>query len=140
MGNWRTVEMHGTMSAADAVLLRKALDWGDYLRDRRHEDMPLDVECLSFSTVTPGLAGLGAWPAETVNRCGNLHERDYSVADVHRALEVLVHLAPSLLLKVHCGGERESDVCVATISVGEGLVVTGRPEARSASPARRRSR
>jgi hypothetical protein len=33
-----------------------------------------------------------------------------------------------MLLKVHCGGEYESGVCVATISVGEGLVVTGKPE------------
>jgi hypothetical protein len=39
-----------------------------------------------------------------------------------------VVLAPSMLLKVHCGGEWESEECVATISVGEGLVVTGKPE------------
>ena len=39
-----------------------------------------------------------------------------------------MHVAPSMLLKVHCGGEYESDGCVATISVGEGLVVVGKPE------------
>jgi hypothetical protein len=90
--------------------------------------MPPDVDCLAFSSVHPGLCGLGAWPAETVSRCGNLHERDYSVRDVAKALEVLVHIAPSMLLKVHCGGEYESGECVATISVGEGLVVVGKPE------------
>lgn len=129
MGNWRTVHVVGTMSAVDAATLRRTLDWGDYMSVSRAErDMPPEVECLSFSTVMPGLCGLGAWPAERMDRSGNLHERDYSVADVHRALEALVHLTPSMLLKVHCGGERESLECVATISVGEGLVVTRPPE------------
>lgn len=126
MGNWRTVNMTGTMTAADAATLRRLLDWGDYMINR--PEMPSEVECLTFSSHSPGLCGLNDWPAPTVTRCGNLHERDYSVADVHRALEALVHVAPSMLLKVHCGGEYESDICVATISVGEGLVVTGKPE------------
>jgi hypothetical protein len=128
MGNWRTVHVTGTMSAADAAALREMLDWGDYLSPRSGRDIPLDAECLSFSSLSPGLCGLGDWPAERMDRSGNLHERDYSVADVHKALEALVHVAPSMLLKVHCGGEWESDECVATISVGEGLVVTGKPE------------
>ena len=33
-----------------------------------------------------------------------------------------------MMVKVHCGGEYESEECVATISVGEGLVVVGKPE------------
>lgn len=126
MGNWRTCNIVGTMTADDAVKLREVLDWGDYVTGRR--DVPLDAECLSFSSASPGLAGLGAWPAENISRCGNLHERDYSVQDVARALETLVRIAPSMMLKVHCGGEYESDECVATISVGEGLVVVGKPE------------
>jgi hypothetical protein len=125
VGNWRTVNVTGTMTAADAAKLREALDQGDYSALR---DMPPDVDCLSFSSVHPGLCGLGAWPAEKVSRRGNLHERDYSVEDVATALRALVHIAPSMLLKVHCGGEYESDECVATISVGEGLVAVGKPE------------
>jgi hypothetical protein len=117
------------MTAADAAKLREVLDWGDYSGGlARYRDMPPGADCLSFSSVSPGLCGLGAWPAERVNRCGNLHERDYSVRDVAEALEALVHIAPSMLLKVHCGGEYEADECVATISVGEGLVVVGKPE------------
>jgi hypothetical protein len=104
--------------------MRRLLDYGDY----DYDDVPRDTECLAFSSVHPGLCGLGAWPAETMNRCGNLHERDYSVRDVATALEALVRIAPSMLLKVHCGGEYESQTCVATISVGEGLVVVGKPE------------
>jgi hypothetical protein len=126
MGNWRTVTITGTMSAADSAKLRALLDWGDYM-SRDHQPPP-ETDCLSFSTAHPGLCGLGNWPAEKMDRSGNLHERDYSVEDVAAALRVLVHAAPSMLLKVHCGGEYESDECVATISVGEGLVVTGKPE------------
>ena len=127
MGNWRTVNITGTMSAADAAKLRELLDWGDYMSPSAGGFSPPGVDCLSFSTHTPGLCGLGAWPAETVNRCGNLHERDYTVEDVYKALEVLVAVAPSMLLTVHCGGEYESDECVATILVGEGLVFTREP-------------
>ena len=124
MGNWRTVNIVGTMTATHAAALRRLLDWGDYT----NRDVPLDAECLSFSTTHPGLCGLGDWPAAVISRCGNLHERNYSVEDVATALRVLVQHAPTMLLKVHCGGEYESDECVATISVGEGLVVVGEPE------------
>jgi len=126
MGNWRTCNIAGTMSAEHAATLREALDYGDYTASI--DAMPPGVDCLAFSSAHPGLCGLGAWPAETMNRCGNLHERDYSVQDVAKALEALVRIAPSMLLKVHCGGEYESEQCVATISVGEGLVVVGKPE------------
>lgn len=123
VGNWMTVNMAGTMSAEHALRLHAALDTGDGFEPACEEAF-----CLAFSSMRPGLCGLGAWPAETVSRCGNLHERDYSVRDVAKALEALVHIAPSMLLKVHCGGEYESGECVATISVGEGLVVVGPPE------------
>ena len=126
MGNWRTVQMTGTMSPDHAAKLRDLLDWRDY--GYADHEPPCGTDCLSFSSVMPGLAGLGAWPAAEVNRCGNLHERDYSVEDVATALRALVHEAPSMLLKVHCGGDWESQECVATISVGEGLVVVGKPE------------
>lgn len=124
MGNWRTVNLVGTMSAAHAALLLDLLDEGpDY---ERGWDQP--YACLTFSRARPGLCGLGEWPAEHVNRAGNLAERDFTVEDVARALRALVEVAGSMMLKVHCGGDYESDECVATISVGEGLVVTGKAE------------
>jgi hypothetical protein len=124
VGNWRTVNVVGTMSEADAATLRDLLDYGpDYMNrvDSRYA-------CLAFSSHSPGLCGLGGWPAATMDRSGNLAERDYSVEDVAEALRALVQAAPSMLLKVHCGGEYESEDCIATISVGEGLVRTGKPE------------
>ena len=137
MGNWRTVNITGTMSAADSAKLLGLLNYGSYADEERYRhvwDAP--YACLSFSLTSPGLCGLGEWPRGPedidgtvhVSRCGNLAERDYGVQDVAIALEALVREAPSMLLKVHCGGEWESEECVATISVGEGLVVTGGPE------------
>jgi len=122
MGNWRTVRIVGSMSRRDVVRLWDLLDhdapgsWGK------------PWACLSFSRLHPGLCSLGRWPAEQMDRTGNLAERDYSVQEVAEALQALVEIAGSMLLKVHCGGEYESDQCVATISAGEGVVVTGKPE------------
>lgn len=123
MGNWRLCNITGTMSGEHALRLYAALDTGSGYRPACEEAF-----CLAFSSVHPSLCGIGAWPAPHVNRCGNLHERDYSAGDVAEALRALVLIAPSMLLKVHCGGDYESEECVATISVGEGLVVTGAPE------------
>lgn len=128
MGNWRTCNLTGTMTETDAATLRDLLDYGDIMSDKASESWGKPWSCLLYSSHTPGLCGLGAWPQPVVNACGNLAERDYSVADVHKALEALVIHAPSMLLKVHCGGDWESDECVATVSVGEGLVRTGKPE------------
>ena len=133
MGNWRTVNITGTMAAGHAAKLRDLLD------DRDNIGTAGDVwdqayACLSFSSTRPGLCGFGAWPAERVNAAGNLAERNFSVEDVAEALRALVQHAPTMLLKVHCGGEYESDECIATISVGEGLVVVGKPEVEKIVP------
>lgn len=79
----------------------------------------------------PGLAGLGDWVSSQVNACGNLAERDYTVADVATVLAELVQLAPSLRLKVHCGDDWESTTCIATITVGGGGVAVGPAEVES---------
>ena len=129
MGNWRTVNITGTMTAEHAAHLRDLLDYGSYSdneRWRRVWDAP--YACLSFSSDHPSLCGIGDWPAEKISRCGNLAERDYTVQDVAEALEALVCEAPSMMLKVHCGGDWESSECVDTITVGEGLVAVGPPE------------
>lgn len=66
-----------------------------------------------------------------MNACGNLAERDYTVADVATVLAELVQLAPSLRLKVHCGDDWESTTCIATITVGGGGVAVGPAEVES---------
>lgn len=130
MGNWRTVSITGTMTAGDAAKLRDFLSYSYDTPDGFDNFGPL-----SFNPIRPGLCGLGAWPADQVSACGNLAERDYSVEDVAGELRKLVSLAPSMLLQVHCGGDWESDECVATVLVGEGLVRTVKPQqAKVAAP------
>lgn len=125
MGNWRLVNVTGTMSARDVAALREYLGYSFSVRDDPAWDR---FGPLSFDRDKPSPCGLNAWPAERVNACGNLAERDYSAEDVAEELRKLVHVAPSMLLKVHCGGDWESTECVATISAGEGLVAVGKPE------------
>jgi hypothetical protein len=136
VGNWRTVNIVGTMTAEHAAVLLDLLDYGDYSGDddeRYSRVWGAPYACLGFSSARPGLCGLGAWPAAQMNRAGNLAERDYSVQDVAGALRALVAVAPSMLLKVHCGGDWESDECVATVSAGEGIVAVGPPEVETIS-------
>jgi hypothetical protein len=121
MGNWRTVTIIGSISAEDAPAARQYINIGkDY--DRFH--------CLC-NTGSVSLCGLDGWmPAGggQIRAVGNLSERDYGVEDVAEVLTVLAGLAPSLALKVHCGGEWESDECIATVTVADGTVTTGPPE------------
>ena len=125
MGNWRTVHVTGTMTAKDAAALREHLGYS-------YDDMDAPqwkrFGPLSFSAGKPSLCGLNDWPAEQVNRSGNLAERDYSPEDVAGQLRELVGIAPSMMIVIHCGGDWESLRCAATIRVGEGVVAVGKPE------------
>lgn len=126
MGNWRTVNMTGTVNADDVPALRARLTYGDGAWD--------NFGPLSFDPRTPGLCGLGDWVRPQVAAAGNLAERDCDVADVATVLAELAGLAPSLRLKVHCGGDWESTVCVATITVAGGGVAVGPAEVESVAP------
>ena len=68
------------------------------------------------------------WPAAAFNAVGNLSERDYDVDDVAESLALMAKAAPSLTCKVHCGGDWESKVCVATVALASGVVTIGDPE------------
>ena len=135
MGNWRTVNIAGTMSEQDAAALREYLGYPGYW-DPGKADHPAwkHFGPLSFCRDQPSLAGIGDWPAPVVNRAGNLAERGYDPEDVAAQLRELLGFAGSMLLKVHCGGDYESLGCVATVSVGEGLVAVGKPEVERIEP------
>jgi hypothetical protein len=128
MGNWRTVNMSGTIAEADIPALRERLSYSYNTPGGFDNFGPL-----SFSTDSPSLCGLNNWVRPVVNATGNLAERDYSPEDVRAELEKLLAIAPSMLLVVHCGGDWESDDCVATIRTGEGLAVLLPPEVASVS-------
>ena len=128
MGNWRTVNIIGTCAASEVPALKDYLSYSYSL----HDSMD-DFCCLSFNPDKPGLGGLGEWPAENINRCGNLAERDYDPHDVAEALKILVKLAPSLNVRVHCGGDWEELNCVATVYAAAGRVRVDVPEVESVS-------
>jgi Tfp pilus assembly protein FimT len=129
MGNWRTVNITGTIDAAETTAVREhlAYDYDDTASLRNFGP-------LSFNPHRPSLAGIGDWVNTEVSARGNLAERDYDVEDVAKVLRHLVILAPSMDLKVHCGDDWESTDCIATITVSGGRVEVGPPEVPHVAP------
>lgn len=128
MGNWRTVNIVGPMNPADADALRTHLGYPGYWKDVDNDPAWQRFGPLSFCKDQPSLCGVNDWPAVAMDRAGNLAERDYDPEDVAATLRDLLAVAPSMDLKVHCGGEWESLECVATATVHEGAVTVGPPE------------
>ncbi len=116
MGNWMTVHIIGTCDVSDVPALRNDLDPG------------ADYSNFHPLCNTRGLCGLGDWAATKIDRIGNLAERDYSVESVAETLGKLAWAAPSLAVKIHCGGDYESTKCVATITLKGKEVTIGDPE------------
>lgn len=117
MGNWRTVAIVGTCDHAEVEALRAAC--------RGYAIGPLAVHGI------PSIFGIDDWPAAEMMVVGNCSERDYSVESIARDLRALVQSAPSLRIKVHCGGEYEDKTCVATVTVEGGEVTVGPPEEKA---------
>lgn len=124
MGNWRSVNIVGTCDAAEVEKLKAACLF-DF--DKPGEGKWDSWHCLSWSP-RPSLCGLNDWVSERISAIGNLAERDYSVEDVAATLLKLVAVAPSLKIKVHCGGDYEDKKCINTIIVAGGIVTVGAPE------------
>lgn len=74
-----------------------------------------------------GICGLPNWAAEQIDVVGNLAERNYGPDAVAAALTTLKTVAPSLRVKVHCGGDYEDPDCVATVTLADTASV-GPPE------------
>jgi len=115
VGNWRTVDIVGTIPASQLEQVRHFVntgkDWGRF-------------HCLSY--YGPSLGGLNDWVRENVNVTGNLSERDYDVMDVAEVLGQIVEIAPGVELTVHCGGEWEDRICIASIVASKGEVTVHR--------------
>ena len=117
MGNWRTVHITGTCAASEVAALRAAVR-----SDQRNDWANHGPLCFGAS-----LCGLSFWPAETFDATGNLWERDYTPEDVAEHLRELLAVAPSLTMTVHCGGDYEDTVCIATVTCAGGVVAVGPP-------------
>lgn len=116
MGDWMRVSLRGTIAPEDIPAAVAFLTPND------------DYSNWGPLTYTPGLCSLGQWVTPEICMDGNLSERNYSVDEVAVAFRGLVAAAPSLTLKVHCGGPYESEECVATLTVADGEVSVGGPE------------
>lgn len=124
MGNWRTVNITGAIAEAEIPALRERLGYSH----RRGFLSEQQFGPLSFNIDKPSLCGINDWVRPQVSAVGNLAERDYTPEDVRDELQELLAIAPSMMLTVHCGGDYESEECVATIRTGEGLAVLLPPE------------
>lgn len=123
MGNWMTIRIIGTCAGSDLPALERAIRY-----NYRDSETPDNFTCLSH---TGGLAGLPMWARENIDVVGNCAERDFYPGDVAEALMELVKKAPSLSVKVHCGGSYESQECVATVTLENGIATVGDPEVGS---------
>lgn len=97
----------GTCAPEDVRKLSAALDMGD------------SYEHFGPLSNSGGLAGLNDWAGTTIDRIGNLAERNYSPEQVADHLRKIVAVVPSLIARIDCGADYEADGCVATVIVGE---------------------
>jgi hypothetical protein len=124
MGDWMTVNIVGTCGPDELDALCKAAR----VDIRNPSDDEDEWGPLSVDPSTPSLCGLDCWPAESMCVVGNCFERDFTPDCVAEQLRTLVRTAPSLALKVHCGGPYEAKECVKTVTVAGGAVTVGEPE------------
>ena len=120
MGNWRTVNIIGSVNTNEAKEMRKILS-EDIFGDDFDWSRPDPVSCVRF---VKSLAGLNEWVKESgdINAIGNLSERDYDNDDIYNALVFLAENFPSLKLTLHSGSDWEDLTCSATFEVKDGVV------------------
>lgn len=125
MGNWRTVNIEGTVSKEEA---RGMIE---FLRDDDDKDWgsPWETSAAPF-VMNRSMCGLNQWVKEdgTINAIGNLSERDFDNDDIEYALQYLASMFPSLSITLHSGSDYESLQCSATFHVHEGKVERCEPE------------
>jgi len=124
MGNWRRVWIRGTIPEASLDAVEKF-----FTHDREYRNF----NCLSMGD---GLCGLSHWVKTEVNSIGNLAERDYSVNDIKEVLEELEKKVPhcNVELTIHAGADYESDDCISTIIMKDGVVTINPPEIKVMPP------
>lgn len=117
MGDWMTVQIVGTCDIGQVEALKAAASYDWNSNDPTTEYGPLNTG--------DGLAGLGDWPSESMSVTGNCAERDFAPKCVADHLETLAKAAPSLSVKVHCGGPYESKKVVKTVTLEHGKSTVG---------------
>lgn len=118
MGDWMTIRIVGTCDPAEVNALEEAIT--------------VDADYKQFHCLCGGLglAGLPMWAHANIDAVGNCAERNYDANSVRKTLEDLAKKVPSLAVKVHCGGEHESQDCVATVTLKDGVATIGPAEVK----------
>ncbi len=117
MGNWRTVRIVGTCDPKEVPAVKAECQSDNF--ENWH--------CLSYQK-RGSMCGVNEWPAAQMDVTGNLSERDYTVDDVFEQCKKLAAVAPSLAIKIHCGGDYEDKKCIATVAVDKGAVAILPPQ------------
>lgn len=113
MGNWRTVNIFGTIAPEHVADARALLS---------------DDEQFGPLSFVNSLCGLGEWiNGSEIEAWGNLAERDYAISDVMAHLHRLRRVAPSLNVRIYCGGEYESRIVEAVVTLLDGCTFVGVP-------------
>jgi len=115
--NKRAVWLVGTVSQEDLSKLRGFVRTG-------HDYQGFHA----LSHHGPSLDGLNDWPALTMDLVGNLPGHGYTIDEIAEVLLWAAAAAPSLRLKVHCGGDFEDANVAATITVADLDVIVGPAE------------
>lgn len=115
--NKRAVWLVGTVSADDLPLLQGFVRTG-----RGYQGFH------ALCHYGPSLDGLNDWPALRMDVVGNLPGHGYTIDEIAEVLLWAAAFAPTLTLKVHCGGDHEDPEVVATITVEDLEVTVGPPE------------
>lgn len=122
MGNWRSVNIVGTIPEEHIEPMTEYFTLGDYKDGGWDRFNPLSIMRSIF--------GLPDWVQEEVKAIGNLSERDYSVESIAEVLKLIAKKWPGCKLKVHCGGDYEDKTCIATIALEDDKVETRYPEVK----------
>ena len=117
VNNKRTVWLIGTVSAGDLPKLQGFVRTG-----RDYQGFH------ALCHYGPSLDGLNDWPAQVMDVVGNLPGHGYTIDEIAEVLLWAAATAPTLCLKVHCGGDYEDREAVATITVADLDVTIGPPE------------
>ena len=125
MGNWRTVSIKGSMDVNEAAKMIKEL--------RSDETWMLPAACFH---IHQSVCGLGVWINEngSIDRVGNLAERDFNLEDIEYGLVYLAANYPSLQITLHAGDDYEDLTCVASFVVKDGSVTRVPPQIEKLPP------
>ena len=123
MGNWRTVDMKGSIDKESVRDIRSFLS----VERLRKCEGATGTMCF---TMGHSLCGLNRWVNDdgSIDVSANLYERDFDNDDIEKALNILAKRYPSLSLTLHSGSDWESLACSATFHVKDGIVIRCPPE------------